>query len=160
MIEHVGHALQATKTQIEPEVADRLRRFWEWRIKAARRDPKGHASEVGVFAWWFHSGKLDAKWSAEQMVEALALSGRHENQTLWMGGFSQLAESETALAVRGLEQTVENTLKGKSTFWSDEEATVILRAGLNSSDPDVVYRAKRVKNALLRSGHSQFLDLP
>jgi hypothetical protein len=159
VIEFIGHALQSTGTPIEKKVADRLCRFWEWRIKTARSNPKGHASEVGCFAWWFHADKLDSKWSAEQMLVALELSHRHENQFLWMKQFSKIAESETDLAVQGLELTVKNTDMARATFWSDEEAAVILKAGLKSSDPLVVDRATRVKNALLRIGRIQFLDV-
>jgi hypothetical protein len=153
----IGRSLKSTAAPIAPEVFERLRRLWEWRLAAARAAGKDHAAEIAAFAWWFDSGKLDSKWSAEQMLEALALSRRHEQQFLWMRRFSEMAESETALAVRGLELTVEISRDADATFWNDEEAIRILRAGLKSTDQDIMHRAKRVQDVLLREGRNQFL---
>ena len=124
-----------------------------------REAVKDHVAEIAAFAWWFDADKFDAKWSAEQMVEALTLARLQEQQFLWMKRFAELAESHTALAVRGVELTFEITHATGTTFWNDEEAIRILRAGLKSGDADVVLRAKRVQDGLLREGRNLFLDL-
>ena len=159
VISFIGRSLKSTAEPIAPVVLRRLRALWEWRITTARGSGKEHRAEMGGFAWWFDSGKLDLKWSAEQMLEALALSRRHENQFLWMKRYAEIAETETALAVRGLELTVEITREAAVTLWNDEEAIIILRLGLKSADPDVANRAKRVRDAFLPEGKNQFLDL-
>ena len=159
VIQYIGRSLKSTSGPIPSEILERLYRFWEWRLAAARTLPEEHTAEIGAFAWWFDSGKLDHQWSVAQMVEALALSRRHGQQFLWMKQFAEMAESDTQMAVRGLELTYENAREAKATFWNDEEALRILRAGVKSADADTVQRAKRLQDALLREGRNQFLDL-
>lgn len=154
-----GRSLKATAAPISSQVLARLRSLWEWRLAVGREAVKDHVAEIAAFAWWFDADKFDAKWSAEQMVEALTLARLQEQQFLWMKRFAELAESHTALAVRGVELTFEITHATGTTFWNDEEAIRILRAGLKSGDADVVLRAKRVQDGLLREGRNLFLDL-
>lgn len=155
----VGHSLKESVGPVDQKILDRLRRLWEWRLATARPAPNEHAKELGSFAWWFDSGRFDQKWAIAQMLDALALSRRHENQFLWMKLFAEMAESETASAIRGLELTVEITREAGMTFWNDEEAIRILRAGLKSVEREIVDRAKRIQDGFLKEGKSGFLDL-
>jgi hypothetical protein len=73
--------------------------------------------------------------------------------------FAEMAESKAALALRGLDLTFEITREAGVTFWNDEGAIRILRAGSKSSDQEVAQRAERGQDALLRQGRTRFLDL-
>ena len=102
-----------------------------------------------------------ARFAKEQLV-GLARELDEKDESVpdeWMKRYAEIAETETALAVRGLELTVEITREAAVTLWNDEEAIIILRLGLKSADPDVANRAKRVRDAFLPEGKNQFLDL-
>lgn len=160
VMDFIGRSLKQTAGPIETAISTRLRRFWEWRLAAGRAAPQDHKDELSGFAWWFESGKLDEHWAAQQMVEALALSRRHANQFLWMRRFAEMSERETALAVRALELTCEIAREAGERFWNDEEAKVILSAGLKSPDAAVVEQARRIQDAFCREGKTDFMNLP
>jgi hypothetical protein len=160
VIEFIGRTLKTTKETIPPELLARLQKLWDWRFSIARTAGPDHfANEIGSFAWWFDSEKFDEAWSAQQMLAALEFSRRHENQILWMSRYAALAARHTETAIRALDLTVESARAAEANFWPDDEAVVVLKAGLRSPQPAVVDTAKRIQARFLRENRMQYLNL-
>ena len=156
----VGHSLKQTD-KVDPVTAGRIVDFWRWRLSTAQAAKgKGYEDEMGAFVWWFNAEKLDSKWTATQMLEALKLSRRHEGQYLWMPHFANLAETDIDTALQGLELTMEIIRSSqRAYFYQEEEALKILRIALKAQDEIVVERAKVLRDYFSRDGRSQFSDL-
>src|SRR5690606_27419539 len=123
--------------------------------------PQVHEAELLAFSWWFVSGKLDPKWSIEQMKLALTLTD-NPKVVLADGIVAQLSLLSDKLSqevVECLDIVVERTKElWKIDIWQDEIRTILV-TGLNSSELVVPQKSTAFINKLAARGYLKFADL-
>jgi hypothetical protein len=153
----IGRSVAQTKEPLPPDIRDRLIKFWEWRLRELRVEKKFQdREELAKFLWWFDSGKFDPAWAARQMVTALELSHATEFHSLWMKRLAEIAAEFPLEAVTALELTLQFAEEKAEPFWEDEEAMAIFKAVANTGDPEILSRALRAQDILLRMGKRQY----
>jgi len=79
-LETIGRWLFNLKEPLEPAVASRLRKLWNWRIDTARQssNPGGYAPEIVGFGWWFRSEVFGENWLIRQLRLVLEIAAKGE----------------------------------------------------------------------------------
>lgn len=156
----IGRSVAQAKGPLPPDIRDRLIKFWEWRLREQRVKKKPQdREELAKFLWWFDSGKFDPAWAAGQMVTALELSHTIEFHSLWIKRLAEIAVEFPLEAITALELTVQFAEEKAKPFWEDEEAMAIFRAVANTDNPEILSRAHRAQDILLRMGKQQYLTV-
>ncbi len=160
LVEYVGRSLRNTKGDVPPEIAGRLKQFWESRVRAARgaTNRKDFSEELAAFGWWFSSGKLDVDWSFQKAMEVLELSGALYPQRLVAERLDAVALEHPERSVQCLEGLVEAPGRGGVIGWSDH-ARRILETAIASKNQNSVAIARRVANKLGSMGFTEFRNL-
>lgn len=160
-IQNVGQGLKKATEPISEETLLRLYELWQYRLEQAQLAPQAHEAELLAFSWWFVSGKLDPKWSIEQMKLALTLTN-NPKVVLADGIVAQLSLLSDKLSqevVECLDIVVERTKElWKLDIWQDEIRTILV-TGLNSSDLVVRQKSTAFINKLAARGYLNFADL-
>lgn len=79
----IGRSLREADASPASAIQSRLQLLWEWWFgKLKTGTISEHAEEIGTFAWWFASAKLDTEWSLEQVKKILRVKAR--SQALFM----------------------------------------------------------------------------
>jgi hypothetical protein len=155
-IETIGRSLYGA-VSLEPEVLNRLRTLWEWRLaelKQHRSD--GEAIPFGI---WFASGQFDLDWSFENLLSVLTLSHKIELDFWVAERLASVANQRPAAAVKALGMMIEGDREGWSIHgWGDNPRTVLTTA-LGSTDPLAHDEAQRVIHLLGSRGWYGYRDL-
>jgi len=157
-IKFVGHALQRTEKEIPPDILDRLRTLWERRLREAEESehPEKFKREVASFGWWFISGKFDPKWTFDQLLSALKLSGTIDPSGLVVEKLAELAPDYPEESVRCLAALVD----GEADYWEIDrwrkDAEKILSTAFENESPEVRELAEEIVHKLGAKGHIEF----
>lgn len=143
---------------ITDEIALRLRALWENRMEHGRSNPQNHSAELQTFGWWFASGKLDHRWSINQLKDVLNLI---EDKQIGQAGdvIAQLARMAGEMpkdTVRCLASIIDRVrMPYEISLWK-ENIRAVLETALKS---DAGQEARDLINRLAARGHSEFTDL-
>ena len=130
-IRFIGNSLRGENDQIDEDLKNRLRAFWEWRMSIAQKadNPDNFKSELASFGWWFVSGCFDQDWAMNQLRMAIQLAGR---TSLDREVVAKLAEITDAYPVEVVE-CLRNLLKGlpdrgSPDLWVNHAKTALAKA--------------------------------
>ena len=156
LVEFVGRALYGTNASGIPDaIAQRLRLFWEARMRAMQSLPASEsAAEAAAFGWWFAAGKLGDEWLLEQLASALGLCARIDSSMLVVERLATLVTQHPNRVLACLELLV----RGDNIGWNIESwkrhVVVVLEATLQRGD--TTERARAVVNELGRLGFHEY----
>ncbi len=146
LLNHAGLLLYHTKGQLAPEIGDRFKDFFEWRLQAAS------AVELAGFEFWLQAACLDPAWRLGAFSRVLDV-WRADAFPAWFNWASivELLPEHTTQVVECFAKIAE-THAVDSVHIFPESAKRILTAGLNSSEDAVQEETRRVREILLNSG--------
>ncbi|MGB9898431.1 hypothetical protein, partial [Thermanaerothrix sp.] len=158
-IAFIGLSLESTEEEIPPEILDRLKSLWEFRLAQAKTVQASHKAEMAAFSRWFISGKLDKHWAIQQLLEALKISGYAELDYVLLERLAALAQEMPSETVQCLKILVEGKINSWEICAWRKEAPIILATALQSFDLGARQAAYDLVNYLGRHGYFEFLDL-
>lgn len=145
LFENVGRILYHHERELDETVKSRYEAFFEWRLEV------GDPSELARFDAWLNAGCLSAAWrlNAYSRVLDVCQFDRGSFRHRWAPLANMLPE-HTDRVVECFAKLV-NKLE-RDAYITPEPAKRILRAGLDSDDPEIRHDAERAREALLATG--------
>jgi hypothetical protein len=155
----IGRSLRNTVGAIPADILERLQTLWMDRLGAASKAAKSGVEELQEFGLWFASEKFDPKWSVQQLLAALAASGRVELDFMVVDRLAEIAPAMPLDCVEALRMIAESDSKGWTVSgWSDK-AKDILKIARASRNPEARHVAEDLINYLGSLGYFDFRDL-
>ena len=151
LFNYVDQILGDTNEQLDKEIKDRIIAFFEWRLEV--EEP----CELRQFAFWMQANCLDAKWRLEAYSKVLAVC-EGESASIRLKTLSEMIPDHTAKVLECFAKLT-NKIKNNDIYIAAEDAKIILKAGLESSDESVRQNAAQAHENLLREGRFDLLDL-
>lgn len=158
----VGQSLHHTKEEILPDILERLKALWVWRLNEARnsvnREP--YAAEMSAFGWWFTSNKFDDIWAMTRLKQALELSGKVEDDHSVVKRLAELASTMPLLTIECFDLIVDNDKDLLGIYRWPDYARTIISSTIQSSNESAKQIARELAEKLGRRGYSAlFRDL-
>jgi hypothetical protein len=149
------------RKSVAPEVVERLKKFWTWRLDVLRAAGAAapQMEEVRDFGWWFASRKFPDERSIEQLSELLKITGRIEPDHLVVERLAELSEAMPAKAVECLAMIVEGDKDGWGVLSWREHAHAVLATAMHSGDETARNRARDLVHHLGARGYFEFRHL-
>ena len=155
LFKDIGHRLSSTGKHLDPNMKDRVKKFFNWRLK--QKEP----IELRYFTIWLQAECLDAKWrlkSYSKVISKVIDVCEVENWEIHLKELCQMLPKHTTEVVECFVKLTDG-IRDNNIYIQTEEANTILKAGLNSRYPVVFENAKRALNNLLRADKLEFMDL-
>ena len=146
----IGQRLRNTGKNLDPNMKDRVQKFFEWRFE------QKESKELQHFTSWLETECLDAKWRLDAYSKILDIC-EVEDWEIYLRELRQMLPKHTAEVVECFAKLTDGI--HENIYMQTEEAKTILKAGLNSTDKDIVKNAERALDNLLRAGRTEFMDL-
>jgi hypothetical protein len=156
---YVGWTLRNWKGSLPEDVAARLKKLMEWRLRNNQADRQDARQEFKEFGWWFVSEKFDDVWSITMLQRVLDLTGLAWPAHLVVERLAKLATTMPLASVRALKSLVDGVAERWEIDGWIEPAKDILRAAINSTDVPTKRGAQDLCNILESRGHLGLLDL-
>jgi hypothetical protein len=160
-IDCVGRSLPRDLSAIEPEVRERLERFFDWRIAQARQaaNPQGHQEELAAFGRWFASPVFEGDWALARFKETLELGNRLRPSHLELERLAALASAKPLEAVECLRLMNDLDQNGMLVLGVREEPMAILAAAIRGVNAAARQAGIALVNRLIARGHLGFAEL-
>ena len=156
LFNNIGHRLSSTGKDLDPSMKDRIKKFFNWRLK------QGEPTELRYFTYWLQAECLEAKWRLKSYSKVIDVCKAEdcevENWEIYLKELCQMLPKYTAEVVECFFKLT-NDIRNKNIYIQTEEAKTILKAGLHSSDTIVREKAERALNNLLRANKMEYMDL-
>ncbi|MCG7928781.1 MAG: hypothetical protein N0E44_01880 [Candidatus Thiodiazotropha lotti] len=153
LFDHAGRALSNSGKHLDKVLTDRAIAYFDWRFEAAE------PLELQEFTFWLEAECLDPEWRLRSYAKVLGLEhGKEVGVSLEVRALNRLLTDYLPLVVECFAKITDAMDQSSQLYISADEATPILRAGLNDEDPDVQANAKRARENLLRFGRFDFLE--
>ena len=158
-IQYIGKNLYDLVDEIETEILIRLKKLWESRIANANSscNKEEYISEMESFGLWFASNKFEAKWSLEQLLSALEISGKCNSDKITIEAIKDSVEIFPIQSTKCLELMI----RGDKTGWSihkwKNDARYILEKALET--PEAAEISEVIINYIGSRGFHDFRDL-
>lgn len=156
----VGQSVRDEKSDIKPEILERMIRLWERRLEVTKntQDPSAFAPEMESFGWWFASGKFDDAWAIKQLLEALKLVQKTDPNHLVVDRLTEVSEKFRLESVQCLELLAKGDREGWKIHGWIEEAKTILSHAMQSGG-SAAESAEHLIHYLGSRGYLQFRPL-
>lgn len=153
LFDHVGRLLSRTAV-LKPEVAERIKRFFEWRL--ANSNPE----ELKEFTFWLKAECLEARWRVEALRRTLAIGkGSRHATSMVADDLAKLVNRVPDLVVQTFAELTESFMSQSYFYLRPERVKIILKAGLKSENPQTVRAAELARDNLLRAGRTEYRDI-
>ena len=151
----IGRSLRNTRTQLGEGLKDRIMAFFEWRFAV------GEPTEFHNFAFWLEAQCMEAGWRLKAYSRILdrGYVGQEEHRRTLIGHDMQVLREMLPMHTALVVECFDKLIGKKITIYQTDDAKAILEAGFEHDDENVCENARRACDNLLRSGHSEFLDL-
>lgn len=154
LFDHAGRSLSNSGKHLDKELTDRAIAYFDWRFEVA--EPQ----ELQEFTFWLEAECLDPEWRLRSYAKVLDLeNGKEVGVSLELRALNRLLPDYPSLVVECFAKITDAMDQSSQLYISADEATPILRAGLNDEDPDVRNNAERARENLLRFARFDFLEL-
>jgi hypothetical protein len=141
---------------LKGEVLSRLEGLAERRLAAV--EAGSEAEELEGFAWWFHSGQFEAKWSLEYLRRLLRAGDSVQPDHLVAERVAKLSGAYPLEAVEIVQLMVEGAARSWFVVGARESIEVVLRDGLDASG-QAASRARDLINIIVARGNTEFAEL-
>jgi len=150
------------KEDVEPAFLDLARALWERRIRlaeeanAAGRPLEAHHDEIVAFGAMVDSGLFSSDWWLTQLERVLALVHWVEPDFTVLKSLAENVDNHPGRVVEAATQLLIYDPEGYMHNAARGEYLTIVEAGVNSTDPEVVVKARELANRLAAKGMSDF----
>ena len=149
----LGNSLHSEEGTLNDELEERVKTFFEWRLRVA--DP----TEIGRFSWWLRADCLEAAWRLDAFLRVLDLNTVDTVFLSWEV-LESMAGTHTAKVLHCLEKMVADVAPSGFDFHlGGQSAANIIRTAMRSTDPAIRQRAGLIREGLLQKGRSEFLEV-
>lgn len=155
-------ARRDTKEGVEPEFLDRARLLWERRIGLAEdanvtgRPLEAHRDEMIAFGAMVDSSLFASDWWLAQLERVLALVHWVEPDFMVLKSLAEDVDTHPGRVVEAATQLLIHDPEGYMHHASRREYMTIVEAGINSTDPNAVLKARELANRLAAKGMTDF----
>ncbi len=155
LFNNIGHRLSNTGKDLDPSMKDRVKKFFNWRLK--QKEPK----ELRYFTYWLQAECLETKWHLKSYSKVIDVCKAGDCEVkdweIYLRELCQMLPKYTAEVVECFAKLTDGI--HNNIYIQTEEAKTILKAGLHSSDTIVYENAERALNNLLRADKLEFMNL-
>lgn len=154
LFNNIGNRLSSTGKDFDPSMKVKVKKFFKWRLE--QNEPR----ELRFFSNWLDAECLETEWrlmSYSKVIDVCKDVCEVENWELYLRELSQMLLKYSDLVVECFSKLTEGITD--NIYIQTEEAKIILKAGLISTDENVYKNADRALNNLLSSGKMEFMDL-
>lgn len=158
-MEFVGRALRNTEGEVPPEVLQRIRDLWDWRLDAIGTSPAQHPLEARAFAPTFVSAKFDDDWSLATLETTLAAGSPD-----WLGHdaierLAEIATSKPATATRLVRQMLESAAnEWDHATWEDPVRALLMQT-MDVQDVEARDHREAIIDHYVKRGYYDFKNL-
>jgi len=162
----VGIKDQTNFPDQNPQLKERIKKFFEWRLSTAEerfKDPPERADdyskELLEFYWWFQCRGLEIGWKFEKLLKVLELVKTPGHISMLLEELSKHLHDHRKEVLQCFAAITSKTQPDEYFFISDEHAKPILLEGLNSEDAELKKLADEARENLLKAGSFEYLDV-
>ena len=150
----VGRSFAISGPHLSNMLVERAKAFFDWRYEAAE------LLELQEFTYWLQAECLPAEWRLQSFSKILDIGwGKDFGYSLGVRTLNELLPNHLGLVVECFAKITDSMKEGTKIYISPNEAKPILKAGLETADPEVREKAERARENLLRLGYFQYLDI-
>jgi hypothetical protein len=159
-IDYIGRSL-ANSPEVPPNILERLRGLWEWRLRTARasQDVMSYRQELAQFGWWFASRKFDDAWSLEQLHAVLQATGVAEPDFKVSETLEALATTFPLVCVQCITRIAQADRQGWTTLGNRDHFQAVLKAAIASDNLDARNTATQLIEYLVGRGDFEYRRL-
>ena len=152
LFNYAGRILQSTHEELDKDLKDRIISFFNWRFEV--KEPR----EFQHFTFWLQAGCLEPEWRLKAYSKILEVFEAEDvSVTMQLKTLCELLPDHTAKVVKCFTKLTEK-IKYSNIYIAAENAKIILKAGLSSSDEDVYKNAENARENLLSGGKLNISD--
>ncbi len=154
LFNNIGNRLASTGKDFDPSMKVKVKKFFKWRLE--QNEPR----ELRFFSNWLDAECLEIDWrlmSYSKVIDVCKDVCEVENWEIYLRELSQMLPKYSDLVVECFSKLTDGITD--NTYIQTEEAKIILKAGLISTDENVYKNADRALNNLLSSGKMEYMDL-
>ena len=149
----LGNRLHFEEGKLSDELKDRVKAFFEWRLRA------GDPTEICRFSWWFQAECLERDWRLDAFLRVLDVNPFYTVFLSWQV-LEDRPGTHTAKVLLCLDKIIGDvTPSGEDFHLGGNAAANIIRTAFRSPDPAVQQHAELIREGLLVRGRSEFLDV-
>jgi len=157
LFNHVGYSFGNSNTNIDEKLIDQAIAYFDWRFEIAE------PIELQKFTFWLSAKCFDPEWRLQSYMKILTLlkqkSVKDVGIFMELGTLTKLLPDHLILVVNCFAKITEMITQETQIYISINEAKPILKAGLESKDPQTRKNAKQAQENLLNLGCFDYLDL-
>ena len=160
-IEFIGRKFRNHEGEVPPEILERMKLLWKYRLTSALRAPDSakHRKEVAAFGWWFASGKFEDEWAFQQLMKALEFSKRVDPLMFVVRRLADLVGFYPKDATLCFNMLVNGDFERREAFGWRREAKELLAKALNSGNKEAEKYAEEAISKLAAMGFLEFVEL-
>ncbi len=157
-LDSIGRDFQWQK-EIPPEIVERFKTLWDWRLKMAGGIDKTPKDDLAAFGWWFSSGKCGDAWAYERLERVLERTDIPRPNMFAFDYMAKVFKDYPKQSLRCLRLFVDRN-KDQWFFGAKKEAVWnILEAALSMGDPEIKRSAEDIVHLLGSKGYFQYREL-
>lgn len=154
LFDHLGRSLRNSGKHLDKELTTRVIAYFDWRFEAAE------PIELQEFTFWLEAECLNPEWRLRSYSKILDLGGKRDDGLFTeVRALNKLLSGHLALVVECFVKITDHISQGAHMHLPTDEASHILKAGLNADDPQVRNNAERARENLLQVGRFDFLEI-
>ena len=154
LFDHIGRSLRNSGKHLEKSLVDRIIAFFKWRFET------GETQELRKFTYWLKAECLEPAWRLDAYSRILDLGQiKNDDVSTEIKTLAELLPDHMPQVVECFAKITDSIDQDSNFFIFAEDATPILKTGLNSDDPQIQEMAARARENLLRLGRFDFLDV-
>ena len=160
VLHYAGRGLKDAGEEAPPEVIERSKRFWSWRLESVRSEEGDAVEELAYFGEWFISGVFEDEWAITQLHEALRLAKRLEGVPWVLECLKEMASAFPLECAECVKLIAEADQEDWPMIGSNlKHAYEILNIALQAKDARTRDKAEQVANLFMARGHFGFRAL-
>ena len=153
VFETIGDRLRSTGKDLDPDLRDRVKKFFKWRLKQAE------PSELRHFISWLQAKCLEVKWRLKAYSKVIDVcNGDIDNWEIYLRELCEMLPNHKKKVVECFRKLTDG-IPNNNIYIPTDEAKKIIKTGRNSTDIVVNENAERALNNLLRVGNMEFTTL-
>ena len=154
LFDYIGRSLKISDRRLDQELIGRVIDLFDWRYK------ESESMELGQYSSWLEAGCLDPEWRLRSYLKIIDIGqGRAKDIYRQVQQLVKFLPDHLSLVTECFATVTEFIKQENHVYIPSDEATSILKAGLNSQDPETKKNAERAQDSLLNLGRFEFLDI-
>ncbi len=160
VLEFIGRSTYSSTEKMNPEIVQKLKTLWEWRVERAGGIEKIPKEELSTFGWWFAGKEFDndEAWIFKWLETVLGQTGIRDSN---MFVFEKMAKLFAEYPVESLRCLKLFMKKNDEQWFFNREKNVrsILEQGIKHENSGIREDAENIIHNLGARGHLEYGEL-